>query len=595
MLIATNSFGQKELLSDAHWSNFLKLTPVEQIDALQDSSRYHRNNENFEIAEKFGTYSLNIAIAEKDEKNINGCIFSLAKTMFAQKDYSKSLQYCYKLLGKDLSTDERFESHVYGLVARVFSQYGAPKIALKYQEKYYNRIRNGVGTNGYWITEERARFFLQADNIDSAKFYFKKNLSQAIALKDDYLIAHANNNIGYTLVINQEPDSAIIYLELAKKQLEINAELNQLFPSINSSLSEAYLLKSNHLRAIKIQKKTFELLSEQNAQTYQIEIGLTLLGLLLEHTNNSQEINELINTLDNLIKLNYSGLSNKTKASFINVKLNWALSTSNYRQVGFLSDSLKIINNNIFSDYNKQIEEMGKAQANLEEIAFEREKKNKDILMNQMVKDAENERLMLYLWILAILAIGVYVTLFIRKRMLVAEKQNRINKVEKELIASDLQVKNLENDKLAQNLNLQKKDLTNFSIQHSRKSTLNSELLIILNELKKESNLEESTKLKEAISLIGNEKFQDETLELVQKNIDELSAVFFNTLQTNFQLTKNDLRLCSLIKLGLSNKEIAVIRNVSPDSAKVSRHRLKKKLDLNEKTDIVIFLNNIDL
>ncbi len=43
-------------------------------------------------------------------------------------------------------------------------------------------------------------------------------------------------------------------------------------------------------------------------------------------------------------------------------------------------------------------------------------------------------------------------------------------------------------------------------------------------------------------------------------------------------LTPYDLRLCTYLKSNLSTKEIATLLNITPDSVKKAKHRLRKKL-----------------
>lgn len=47
------------------------------------------------------------------------------------------------------------------------------------------------------------------------------------------------------------------------------------------------------------------------------------------------------------------------------------------------------------------------------------------------------------------------------------------------------------------------------------------------------------------------------------------------------EVSNNDLRLMSLLKLNLSSKEIANILNISVEGVKKARYRLRKKLNLN--------------
>ncbi|WP_159038658.1 helix-turn-helix transcriptional regulator [Brumimicrobium mesophilum] len=53
-----------------------------------------------------------------------------------------------------------------------------------------------------------------------------------------------------------------------------------------------------------------------------------------------------------------------------------------------------------------------------------------------------------------------------------------------------------------------------------------------------------------------------------------------------------DKNICGLIRLGLSNKEVASMRNVSYKVIRMSRYRLRKELGLKEEVNIVEFLKS---
>ena len=58
-------------------------------------------------------------------------------------------------------------------------------------------------------------------------------------------------------------------------------------------------------------------------------------------------------------------------------------------------------------------------------------------------------------------------------------------------------------------------------------------------------------------------------------------------------LTDTQIRYCLLTKLNLSIKETAVILNVTPDTVKVARSRLKKKLGVPSEMTIKMFLDRL--
>lgn len=58
-------------------------------------------------------------------------------------------------------------------------------------------------------------------------------------------------------------------------------------------------------------------------------------------------------------------------------------------------------------------------------------------------------------------------------------------------------------------------------------------------------------------------------------------------------ITAHELKLCALIRMRLSAKEIGGILNISPSSVNTARYRLRKKMDLSSKEDLDLFLLSV--
>jgi DNA-binding CsgD family transcriptional regulator len=75
--------------------------------------------------------------------------------------------------------------------------------------------------------------------------------------------------------------------------------------------------------------------------------------------------------------------------------------------------------------------------------------------------------------------------------------------------------------------------------------------------------------------------------------LQELNPVFLEQLLVNHpDLSKSEIRLLTLIKVGYSQKEIANILNIAPDSVKKARSRVRKKLRLDEDITLNAYLKN---
>lgn len=74
-------------------------------------------------------------------------------------------------------------------------------------------------------------------------------------------------------------------------------------------------------------------------------------------------------------------------------------------------------------------------------------------------------------------------------------------------------------------------------------------------------------------------------------DFEKIYPSFGNAIQRLVpDITSNEIRLCILIRLNLSSKEIAQSLSITADSVNKARYRLRKKMGLTSKDDLYIFL-----
>jgi len=79
--------------------------------------------------------------------------------------------------------------------------------------------------------------------------------------------------------------------------------------------------------------------------------------------------------------------------------------------------------------------------------------------------------------------------------------------------------------------------------------------------------------------------------ELFEKRFTEIHQDFYVHLIRDFpELTTNDLKLCAFFHIGLSMKEVAILNYSNYETVRKSVYRIRKKIGLNEKTELSIFL-----
>lgn len=139
-----------------------------------------------------------------------------------------------------------------------------------------------------------------------------------------------------------------------------------------------------------------------------------------------------------------------------------------------------------------------------------------------------------------------------------------------------------------------KRDLQLVVSNNNVKRKLRESLVLELENLNKEKDLKSiQSKLKSLILNLNGLINSDSKSHYLQSKIDAVNASFkTQLLKINPKLTKSEIEMCGLIVLGLSIKDISEIRNTTPNSTNVLKHRLKKKLGLTDE-DLLSFLSNI--
>ncbi|MEJ8590659.1 hypothetical protein JSO54_05340 [Riemerella anatipestifer] len=141
------------------------------------------------------------------------------------------------------------------------------------------------------------------------------------------------------------------------------------------------------------------------------------------------------------------------------------------------------------------------------------------------------------------------------KIKLTQEEYKRLE-TEKELLA--LKNQQIEKENLAKSLNIERK-----------------------NELLEKLNTENIKKLE---TILKQEKRIDKSLDNSLNEFKNINPLFFEKLQSqaNGKLTQLDQRYCGYIYLNLSTKEIATIFNVEAKSVRMTKYRIKQKLNLTD-------------
>ena len=195
---------------------------------------------------------------------------------------------------------------------------------------------------------------------------------------------------------------------------------------------------------------------------------------------------------------------------------------------------------------------------------------------------------------LALLSLFIIGGLFIYKMRDDANRKKELQEASEKLNQVKLKNQELESLRLKEQIDYKNSDLTNLAIDITRRNEFSQEIVDRLFEIEKLPSTEVKSKIRELRMHTTGQLQVSEDLETLQKNINEIGHEFYLNLDKKIgNLSANDKQLCGMIRLNMSNKEVASIKNISVKSAKMSRYRLRKKLGLEPEQDIVGFLRGI--
>jgi DNA-binding CsgD family transcriptional regulator len=90
---------------------------------------------------------------------------------------------------------------------------------------------------------------------------------------------------------------------------------------------------------------------------------------------------------------------------------------------------------------------------------------------------------------------------------------------------------------------------------------------------------------------------QRKYVELLGKNLEEISSPFISRLSNSFQtMTPTEISICNMIRTGMRTKEIAEMRGISESTVNRHREKIRRKLKItNHEVNLATFLqSNMD-
>ena len=484
-------------------------------------------------AERYATQALKLSEKLKFEKGLAYSKFRLSE-VFIDSDYKITEDLILESLEHAMAIRDSL------LIARIYNAIGSLKDNLRENEdalEYYKKsltifLKKKNDSLASAVYNNLAIIYQNMGNDSLSEAYYLIAADINKRSGNDLWLAINYLNIGYNLITNRKLEKGKRYMDQSMELVKKN-NFRRVLPYLYNNYSYYYFLLNDFQMSISFAQDAAAESKEQS--------NLLQERLALTHLKNAyMAINDLSQAID------YAD------------------------QISNVSDSI--------NKYNK-LKEIDLLEMRHE---FERERKQQALERELLRAEIQRNKLTLILIIVGS-GLGIIIVLFL---YFLQHNRFRRKTLEQKAIL-------LEKEKLEQQLEFKNKELTTNVMYLLKKNEFISSISSQLKTAKQDEKDDKKTVIDKIILALDRSISEDNWTDF-EVRFQEVHVGFYNKLNNQFpDLTPNELRLCAFLRLNMTTKEIAGITYQSPESLKIARYRLRKKLGLERDENLVAFLTKI--
>jgi tetratricopeptide (TPR) repeat protein len=484
-----------------------------------------------------------------DSSEVMNVTLSLANIYFEKGANEKAMPYYFKVLKyTEQKQDTVFQAQVIGSIANVYMEIGEKQKGLQYLLEAVNLLK--FGENGYEYATSLNNYgtgLKEIHKYDSAlsTFYKALEIYQDIGNRD--AIASALQNVGSTQMALHRYEEGMKNMYQAMeiyKSMEFDNELVNIYYDLGT-------------------------VYHQTGQTDSAIYYLTKSVKLADHIKTPYEKKESLLSLFEIYR---------KKGEFENA-------LNSYIQYSQLKDSIANLK------MKQSFQEL--------EVKYKSTQKELDIqrLEEQQIIDQSRKRLLIILFVAVLLLAMMGIVILIIKR----RKDNEIHQQklivfqqEKDLANAELSEKEAVEREIKKELEFKTKQLASHALIMMQKNTFYKDLSENIHSQMQMIDGKGKIALKQVQKSLEQSFNIEKDWDLFKLYFEQMNDQFFDKLrEINPRLTPNDYKLAALIKLNMNIKETATVLNISADSLKNARYRLKRKLNIKSDLSLPEYIQSL--
>ncbi|NOS93491.1 MAG: hypothetical protein HOP30_16345 [Cyclobacteriaceae bacterium] len=411
----------------------------------------------------------------------------------------------------------------------------------------------------------------------------------------DHELMLLNNNLGLIFMSQNKFDKSRFHFNSAIRYVKGTPSYSRFWVTcIKCNMANEFSLTKEYGNYISLFKEDIRNCKEFKDYSGMVGAYLSLAKASLT-IDRVQDASNYLDSVNLLIEDKKIEVNHHASLAFNTISIQAALAKGDYSQIVKKITKLKSTNDTITRALNRRMGENAQllAEASILQDSFTRNNLN---IQRLELQKRDQRNLLIAMGLISVGAFFAYNYWAVRRNLKktlqlnleLNQAQEMKTKMEVELVETKSEL-----DRLTEEIELRKKQLVSHSLSMVQKNeTLNE----IKTAIKKIRNLQsDSSSLKDVISGMMssvNQNFQmDNEWELFRIQFEEVDPGFFTALRTKFpELSETDLRFCALFKLNLNSSQVAGLLNITAESVKAARHRLRKKMKLKPNHNIHQFL-----
>jgi tetratricopeptide (TPR) repeat protein len=195
--------------------------------------------------------------------------------------------------------------------------------------------------------------------------------------------------------------------------------------------------------------------------------------------------------------------------------------------------------------------------------------------------------------VVVLLLIVLAVVIFSRQRLKIKDQRAlaRQNEAEHHLMQLQLKNQQLEEGSLKQQLDVKSRELSTHTLNLIKNNQLLEQLRSTLQAMVKEDKRDQKKQMQQIILQINESFNHEQHWKEFTTAFEQVHQQFFDNIKKHSsELTSADMRLIALLRINLDSADIATLFNISTDSLRVSRYRLRKKLNMPQGDNLTAFI-----